>query len=90
MRFAAIEDHQIVHRPSQVLTILSLVGAGRGLSFVPESTQQIAMPSVSYLPLKQGEQSQIELHALWSPANDNPVVHRLLTHLRTRGLQERS
>lgn len=86
-RFASIDDHQIVHRTSQVLTILSLVRAGRGIAFVPESTQQIRMPEVRYLPLKNGEESQIELHALWSPENDNPVVQRLLAHLQQHGLE---
>ncbi|GAA1453001.1 LysR substrate-binding domain-containing protein [Nesterenkonia lacusekhoensis] len=75
-----------MHRTSQVLTILALVGAGRGLAFVPESTQQIATPSVKYLPLDHGEDSRIELHALWSPENTNPVVERLLEHLRADGL----
>lgn len=87
MRFAPVDDDQIVHRTSQVLTILSLVGAGRGLAFVPESTQQIATPSVKYLPLDHGDDSRIELHALWSPENTNPVVERLLGHLRSAGLR---
>lgn len=88
MRFAPIDDDQIVHRTSQVLTILALVGAGRGLAFVPESTQQIATPSVKYLPLDHDEDSRIELHALWSPENTNPVVERLLERLRSTGLEQ--
>jgi len=87
MRFAPIDDDQIVHRTSQVLTILALVGAGRGLAFVPESTQQVATPSVKYLPLDHDEGARIELHALWSPENTNPVAERLLEHLRSRGLE---
>lgn len=82
MRLAPIDEHQIVHRTSQVLTILSLVRAGRGLACVPESTQQIHMSGVSFLPLEDNPRARAQLHALWSPSNTNPVLGRLLKHLR--------
>ncbi|WP_044495673.1 LysR family transcriptional regulator [Nesterenkonia massiliensis] len=85
-RIAPIREGRVVHQASQVLTILSLVRARRGIAFVPASTQQVHLSGVTYLPLHDTTRTKVELHALWSPTNTNPIMAKLLSHLKQTGL----
>lgn len=66
-------------------TVLSLLGAGRGLSVVCEGSTGVRYPDVVYLPVhgKQG-QALIGYSGYWRDDNANPPLKRFLTFVRDR------
>jgi DNA-binding transcriptional LysR family regulator len=73
-----LEHQNVVHRVSQILTMLWLVSAGRGLAFVPASATRLGIPGVSFVRLATHVPEPVELHLLWPRRSRNPVLGRVL------------
>lgn len=84
VRLVPIEHRNEVHSVSQVLTMVALVAAGRGVAFVPESAQLLGIGGVSYLRLAGASVDVVELHAIWTRGRGNPALARLLQVLRLK------
>lgn len=81
VRMLPIRHTNVVHTVSQILTMVSLVAARRGLAFVPHSATLLGIKGVEFLPLEAGGGEQVELHALWNRRITNPALARLLRDL---------
>ncbi|MEV0289115.1 MULTISPECIES: LysR family transcriptional regulator [unclassified Kribbella] len=80
VRFLADAHPRIEQRVQQILTVILLVAAGRGVALVPASARNLAVEGVTFCDLGvPGE--PVELHAIWNQASTNPVLHRVLTML---------
>ncbi|SEH03657.1 DNA-binding transcriptional regulator, LysR family [Nonomuraea solani] len=78
-----LAQERVVHSVSQVLTMLWLVSAGRGIAFVPASAALNNVPGVAYVPLAGRHPEPVELHLLWSRHSRNPALGRVLHVLKT-------
>lgn len=67
-----------VHTVSQVLTMLWLVAAGRGVAFVPESAARLPIEGVEFVRLETPVAEPVELHLLWMRESRNPALGRVL------------
>jgi len=67
-----------VHTVSQVLTMLWLVAAGRGVAFVPASAARLPIEGVEFVRLETPVPDPVELHLLWVRESRNPALRRLL------------
>lgn len=76
-----IGERNVVHSVSQVLTMVWLVAAGRGIAFVPEAATRLNVDGVTYLPLAGRVDRPVELHLLWLRESRNPALWRLLAGL---------
>jgi DNA-binding transcriptional LysR family regulator len=76
-----LAQERVVHSVSQILTMLWLVAAGRGLAFVPASATLLGIPNVAYVPLATPVELPVELHLLWPRQSRNPALDRVLTAL---------
>lgn len=79
-------EHAISPRVVQNMThsqaILSLVSAGIGLAIVPASTQNACFDNVVFRPMDLQTECVAELHAIWSPENQNsllPDIRRIVS-----------
>jgi DNA-binding transcriptional LysR family regulator len=81
VRMLPIRHANVVHTVSQILTMVSLVSANRGLAFVPHSATLLGIKGVEFLPLAVGDAEQVELHAIWNRRITNPALARLLRDL---------
>jgi DNA-binding transcriptional LysR family regulator len=81
VRMLPIRHTNVVHTVSQILTMVSLVSANRGLAFVPHSATLLGIKGVEFLPLAVGDAEQVELHAIWNRRITNPALERLLRDL---------
>lgn len=70
-----------VHTVSQVLTMLWLVAAGRGVAFVPESAARLPIAGVGFVHLHTAAPQPAELHLLWARESKNPALWRTLAVL---------
>lgn len=71
----------VVHTVSQILTVVSLVAAGRGVAFVPASAGQLGIDKVTFLDLAEHGDEKVELHAIWEQSHRNPALDRFLEAL---------
>ncbi|NJC21001.1 DNA-binding transcriptional LysR family regulator [Arthrobacter pigmenti] len=78
VRHVPVEHSNVVHTVSQILTMVALVAAGRGVAFVPESSSLLGVEGVSYLRLADIEPDAVELYAIWNREIRNPALGRLL------------
>jgi len=76
--FVAIPQEDIVHTVSQVLTMLWLVEAGRGIAFVPASAARLPIEGVGFVRLDTPVPEPVELHLLWVRESANPALWRTL------------
>lgn len=76
-----IRHANVVHTVSQILTMVSLVAAKRGLAFVPHSATLLGINGVEFLPLEAARGEEVQLHALWNRRITNPALARLLRDL---------
>jgi DNA-binding transcriptional LysR family regulator len=76
-----IMHQNVVHSVSQVLTMIWLVSAGRGIAFVPEAATRLGIDGVEYLPLPDWVGTPVELHLLWLKDSQNPALWQVLDHL---------
>jgi DNA-binding transcriptional LysR family regulator len=67
-----------VHTVSQVLTMLWLVAAGRGIAFVPASAARLPIEGVEFVRLETPVPDPAELHLLWMRESRNPALRRVL------------
>jgi DNA-binding transcriptional LysR family regulator len=67
-----------VHTVSQVLTMLWLVAAGRGIAFVPASAARLPIEGVAFVRLETSVPDPVELHLLWMRESRNPALWRVL------------
>lgn len=81
-----LAQEHVVHSVSQVLTMLWLVSARRGVAFVPDSARLLGIPGVAYVPLDTPEPKPVELHLLWARDSHNPALHRVLDVLEDAGI----
>lgn len=72
-----------VHTVSQVLTMLWLVAAGRGIAFVPESAARLPIEGVGFILLHTPTPQPAELHLLWARGSKNPALWRTLAVLES-------
>jgi DNA-binding transcriptional LysR family regulator len=80
VRFLADAYPRIEQRVQQILTVVLLVAAGRGVALVPSSARSLGIEGVAYCEVGvPGE--PVELHAIWNRDSTNPVLHRVLTML---------
>jgi DNA-binding transcriptional LysR family regulator len=85
VKLIPIQHANVVHTVSQVLTMVSLVAARRGVAFVPHSATLLAIKGVEFLPIAGMESGQpVELHAIWNRKVGNPALRRLLQNLEFR------
>ena len=78
VRLVPISHQNVVHTVSQVLTMVWLVAAGRGVAFVPESATGLGVDGVAYLELAGMPGDPVELHLLWLRESRNPALWRAL------------
>lgn len=81
VRMLPIQHGNVVHTVSQILTMVSLVAAKRGVAFVPHSALKLGMAGVEFLPLAGSGVKPVELHAIWNRRVTNPPLARLLLEL---------
>lgn len=77
-----IEHQNVVHTVSQILTMITLVAAGRGIALVPESAKLLGVEGVSYLRLEDAVEDAVELHAIWNKDVRNPALAKLAQIVR--------
>lgn len=69
---------RIAQYAGQVPTLLALVSAGLGVTFVPASAARICPDAVALLPVAESDPSdrvnQVELDVAWSTENQNPLL----------------
>lgn len=85
VRNVPVEHGNVVHTVSQIVTMVALVAAGRGVAFVPESARMLGIAGVSYLRLADIEPDAVELYAIWSREIRNPALVRLLEIIQMKG-----
>jgi DNA-binding transcriptional LysR family regulator len=73
-----IAQENIVHTVGQVLTMLWLVAAGRGIAFVPASATRLPIEGVGFVALATPVPEPVELHLLWAREATNPALGRVL------------
>ncbi|TCV68729.1 LysR family transcriptional regulator [Neorhizobium sp. S3-V5DH] len=74
---------RIVQSMTHSQAILSLVSAEIGLAIVPAGTQNACFNDVVFRPLDLRKDCFVELHAIWSPANRNPMLPDVNATART-------
>jgi DNA-binding transcriptional LysR family regulator len=84
VRMIPIQHANVVHTVSQILTMVSLVAAKRGVAFVPHSATLLGIQSVHFLPLQSSVNDPVELHAIWNRTIRNPALARALKSLEFR------
>jgi DNA-binding transcriptional LysR family regulator len=65
-------------------TLVSLVGAGVGVAFIPRSLRQFKQAGVAYRSVA-GLDVDVELYAVWKRGDRSPVRERFVTALRAVG-----
>ncbi|MGO4860123.1 LysR family transcriptional regulator [Arthrobacter sp. 2MCAF14] len=78
IRLLPVQHGNVVHTVSQILTMVSLVAAKRGVAFVPHSAVKLGIEGVQFLPLASSDGEPVELHAIWNRRVTNPSLARLL------------
>lgn len=76
-----LAQERVVQSVSQILTMLWLVSAGRGLAFVPASATLLGIPGVVFVPLATPIREPVELHLLWPRRSSNPALAKVLNVL---------
>lgn len=65
---------RIIHRLSQVHSILALVRAGLGVAVVPKSARVLDVSSVEYYDMDAEQSAHAKLFIVWRKNNDNPLI----------------
>jgi DNA-binding transcriptional LysR family regulator len=71
----------IFQEANEPQTLLAMVGAGLGVTLVPETTSRIGWPGVVFLPIRTDPPSA-NLYITYTTADDAPVVRAFLNILR--------
>jgi len=83
-----LTQERVVHSVSQILTMLWLVSAGRGIAFVPASATLLGVPRVAFVPLATPIPQPVELHLLWPRQSQNPALAKALTVIDARKVSD--
>ena len=70
----------IFQEASEPQTLLAMVGAGLGVTLMPETTSRIGWPGVIFVPIKTNPPSA-NLYITYTPLDDAPVVRAFLNIL---------
>ena len=81
-----IAHQNVVHTVHQILTMIWLVAAGRGIAFVPASARGLGIAGVEYLELSGLRPNPVELDVLWLKDSRNPALWRVLDLLEQKPL----
>lgn len=73
-----VHSERVSHTASQVLTLIALSAAGHGLSLVPESASQLAVPGIEFMPLQESPADLVQLHAIWMSTSSNPALRSVV------------
>jgi len=73
-----VAHENVVHSVSQILTMVWLVAAGRGVGIVPASAARLGISGVEFAPLHTPVRDPVELHALWLRESRNPALRQAL------------
>lgn len=74
-----VSSHRtFVHTVSQILTMIFLVAAGRGIALVPQSATVLGIDGVEYIEMGGFETDPVELHVIWMRNSRNPALQRVL------------
>jgi DNA-binding transcriptional LysR family regulator len=73
-----VGHENVVHTVSQVLTMVWLVAARRGIAVVPASATRLGIPGVGFAPLHTPVRDPVELHTIWLRESRNPALWRAL------------
>ncbi|MBB2920041.1 LysR substrate-binding domain-containing protein [Cupriavidus alkaliphilus] len=68
------------HYAKHLLSVVSLVGLGRGIALVPATLAKASLPGVALRDIN-GEPAIAEYSAIWHPGNKSPVLQRALRSL---------
>lgn len=82
VRLINVQPEKVTHTASQVLTLIALSAAGHGLSLVPESASQLAVPGIAFVPLQESPPDIVQLHAMWLSTSTNPALASVVELLR--------
>ena len=82
VRYIDVGSNEITHSLSQILTIVNLVAAGRGIAVVSESAAHLRLDGVVYVPLVDVPDGAVELHAIWNPDSRNPALRKVIELVR--------
>ena len=86
VRLFPVPSENVVHTVSQVLTMLWLVAGGRGIAFVPASSNRLAIAGVTLRSIEGLPAQPVELHLLWRRDARNPALHTVLDCLHDAAL----
>ncbi|MYM65798.1 LysR family transcriptional regulator [Pseudoduganella sp. FT55W] len=74
----------IFQEASEPQTLLAMVGAGLGVTLIPETTSRIGWPGVVFLPIRTNPPSA-NLYITYTTTDDAPVVRAFLNILNPSG-----
>lgn len=78
VRLAPAGQLRQVHTVAQILTMVSLVAAGRGLALVPRSATALGIAGVRFVAMSDVDSEPVELFAIWLRDSRNPALHRFV------------
>ncbi|MHA7207896.1 LysR family transcriptional regulator [Arthrobacter sp. MDT1-65] len=84
VRLAPAGQLRYVHTVAQILTMVSLVAADRGIALVPHSTTVLGIEGVKYCEIEGFGSDPVELFAIWLKESKNPALHRVLEAVAER------
>lgn len=74
-------DPELRHEVRHWLSVLSLVGAGQGVSIVPACLQRAGIQGLAFKAIAEKTPSSV-LQAMWQPLPAHPLIPILLGHLQ--------
>lgn len=73
---------KVVQEVDDVVTAVSLVSSGLGLSMVVESALNLRLPGVVYLPLHREDRASFDLHLIYRRGEDSRLLQAFLDVVR--------
>lgn len=86
VRMLPVSRWKYTHTVSQILAMVGLVAAGRGIAIVPESASMLGFSQVSFKPILTHDPYPVELHAIWRRDEHRALIHRALGALEASSL----
>ena len=78
VRTLPVTNTNFVHTVSQILTMVLLVAAGRGIALVPQSASVLGIDGVEYARVEGFGEDPVELYAIWRRDARNPAIQRVM------------
>jgi len=72
----------VAQEVGDVVHAVALVATGFAATLVPQSATSIAMPGITYRPLHQPNQSNVDLCCIYREDDDSPILQSLLASMR--------